>query len=300
MNKGIALTNVWCVVYSDELTLEGIKQFFVAVEREEWKFDTLCDLYDTLTITQAVIFCNTKRKVTFIAFCILSIFSPSNGSEWKTGMQVKVMFHWACVSFWFRLTGWQRKWEKPISLLPQCTVICLRKREKPSWRNSVVETVAFSSLLTFGPEVWMYSRFHSSSIMICQTIVSCTSTESVGQVDSDVRVWPSILWRMMTSESSEILSSTIPPRSMKCPWMVSFSRLLILRYLLLFFFLNHIPTEKSFPQHFVFNIQHQLMNHIPHSIITKRFSNLTISPMKSSWQVNAIRCRKQLCSHLYC
>lgn len=49
--------------YSDELTLEGIKQFFVAVEREEWKFDTLCDLYDTLTITQAVIFCNTKRKV---------------------------------------------------------------------------------------------------------------------------------------------------------------------------------------------------------------------------------------------
>ena len=50
------------LVKRDELTLEGIKQFFVAVEREEWKFDTLCDLYDTLTITQAVIFCNTKRK----------------------------------------------------------------------------------------------------------------------------------------------------------------------------------------------------------------------------------------------
>lgn len=50
------------LVKRDELTLEGIKQFFVAVEKEEWKFDTLCDLYDTLTITQAVIFCNTKRK----------------------------------------------------------------------------------------------------------------------------------------------------------------------------------------------------------------------------------------------
>ena len=48
------------------MTLEGIKQFFVAVEREEWKFDTLCDLYDTLTITQAVIFCNTKRKVDWL------------------------------------------------------------------------------------------------------------------------------------------------------------------------------------------------------------------------------------------
>jgi len=54
------------LVKRDELTLEGIKQFFVAVEKEEWKFDTLCDLYDTLTITQAVIFCNTKKKVDWL------------------------------------------------------------------------------------------------------------------------------------------------------------------------------------------------------------------------------------------
>eukprot|EP00889_Picochlorum_renovo_P006160 jgi/Picre1/33190/NNA_008515.t1 len=54
------------LVKRDELTLEGIKQFFIAVEREEWKFDTLCDLYDTLTITQAVIFCNTRKKVDWL------------------------------------------------------------------------------------------------------------------------------------------------------------------------------------------------------------------------------------------
>jgi len=54
------------LVKRDELTLEGIKQFFVAVEKEEWKFETLCDLYDTLTITQAVIFCNTRRKVEWL------------------------------------------------------------------------------------------------------------------------------------------------------------------------------------------------------------------------------------------
>ncbi|GAB2288837.1 hypothetical protein Dimus_023148 [Dionaea muscipula] len=54
------------LVKRDELTLEGIKQFFVAVEKDEWKFDTLCDLYDTLTITQAVIFCNTKRRVDWL------------------------------------------------------------------------------------------------------------------------------------------------------------------------------------------------------------------------------------------
>lgn len=44
----------------------GIKQFFVFVEREEWKLDTLCDLYETLSITQAVIFCNTRRKVDWL------------------------------------------------------------------------------------------------------------------------------------------------------------------------------------------------------------------------------------------
>lgn len=55
------------LVKRDELTLEGIKQFFVAVEKEQWKFDTLCDLYDTLTITQAVIFCNTRQKVDWLS-----------------------------------------------------------------------------------------------------------------------------------------------------------------------------------------------------------------------------------------
>ena len=54
------------LVKRDELTLEGLKQYFIQVEKEDWKFETLCDLYDTLTITQAVIFCNTKRKVDWL------------------------------------------------------------------------------------------------------------------------------------------------------------------------------------------------------------------------------------------
>ncbi|KAG8334260.1 Eukaryotic initiation factor 4A-II [Homalodisca vitripennis] len=54
------------LVKKEELTLEGIKQFYVFVEKEDWKLDTLCDLYDTLSITQAVIFCNTRRKVDWL------------------------------------------------------------------------------------------------------------------------------------------------------------------------------------------------------------------------------------------
>merc|ERR1712095_89677 len=45
---------------------KGILQFYVYVEKEDWKMDTLCDIYETLTITQSVIFCNTRRKVDFL------------------------------------------------------------------------------------------------------------------------------------------------------------------------------------------------------------------------------------------
>lgn len=54
---------VQILVKKEELTLEGIKQFYVNVKQEQWKLGTLCDLYDTLSITQSVIFCNTRRKV---------------------------------------------------------------------------------------------------------------------------------------------------------------------------------------------------------------------------------------------
>ncbi|KAJ2373936.1 translation initiation factor eIF4A [Coemansia sp. RSA 2607] len=54
------------LVKRDELTLEGIKQFYISVEREDYKFDTLADIYETVSITQAVIFCNTRRKVDFL------------------------------------------------------------------------------------------------------------------------------------------------------------------------------------------------------------------------------------------
>lgn len=54
------------LVKKDELTLEGIRQFYISVDREEFKLDTLCDLYETLTITQAIIYCNTRRKVDYL------------------------------------------------------------------------------------------------------------------------------------------------------------------------------------------------------------------------------------------
>lgn len=61
MNKPVRI-----LVKRDELTLEGIKQFYVNVDKEDWKLETLCDLYETLAITQSVIFVNTRRKVDWL------------------------------------------------------------------------------------------------------------------------------------------------------------------------------------------------------------------------------------------
>jgi translation initiation factor 4A len=66
LTKKFMNTPVTILVKKEELTLDGIKQFYVPVEKEEWKLDTLCDLYETLTITQAIIYCNTRRKVDWL------------------------------------------------------------------------------------------------------------------------------------------------------------------------------------------------------------------------------------------
>ena len=52
------------LVKRGQLTLEGIKQFFIIMEKSDWKLDTLCDLYTTETfIHPTVVFCNTRKKV---------------------------------------------------------------------------------------------------------------------------------------------------------------------------------------------------------------------------------------------
>ena len=55
------------LVKRDELTLEGIRQFYVAADMEDWKLDILCDLYETIQVSQAVIFVSHKKKADWLA-----------------------------------------------------------------------------------------------------------------------------------------------------------------------------------------------------------------------------------------
>ena len=54
------------LIDKENLTLEGIKQYYLGVEQESWKLATLYDLYEKLSISQSIIFVNSKRKADFL------------------------------------------------------------------------------------------------------------------------------------------------------------------------------------------------------------------------------------------
>lgn len=51
------------LVKEDEVTLKGIKQYYVPLEQEDWKLEVLMNLYMNLEINQAIIYCNTTKRV---------------------------------------------------------------------------------------------------------------------------------------------------------------------------------------------------------------------------------------------
>ena len=65
--KTILQNPVRILVPPEEVTLDGISQFFVSLEREDWKYDVLCDLYKQLTINQALIYVNKRQKAEWLA-----------------------------------------------------------------------------------------------------------------------------------------------------------------------------------------------------------------------------------------
>ena len=51
------------LVKKEQLTLEGITQFYINIRVNEWKFDVLKDLYDTINVSQCIIYINSKNKL---------------------------------------------------------------------------------------------------------------------------------------------------------------------------------------------------------------------------------------------
>ena len=50
-------------VKKEALTLDGIKQFYIGIKFNDWKYDILKDLYETINISQCIIYINSKAKL---------------------------------------------------------------------------------------------------------------------------------------------------------------------------------------------------------------------------------------------
>jgi len=55
------------LVKKEEVTLEGIEQYYIPVGHERFKLETLMDLYETISVNQSIIFLNTRSKVEEVA-----------------------------------------------------------------------------------------------------------------------------------------------------------------------------------------------------------------------------------------
>lgn len=51
------------LVKSEELSLKGIAQYYVNLDSDQQKYETIKDLFSSLTINQAMIYCNSVRRV---------------------------------------------------------------------------------------------------------------------------------------------------------------------------------------------------------------------------------------------
>jgi translation initiation factor 4A len=51
------------LVKADALTLEGIEQYYIAVDNDTVKYDTLKDVYSCISVSQTIIYCNSIRRV---------------------------------------------------------------------------------------------------------------------------------------------------------------------------------------------------------------------------------------------
>lgn len=54
------------LVKKERLTLEGINQYYIPIEEEEWKLEALMQLYMKMEINQCIIYVNSKKRADWL------------------------------------------------------------------------------------------------------------------------------------------------------------------------------------------------------------------------------------------
>ncbi|KAI7876434.1 P-loop containing nucleoside triphosphate hydrolase protein [Lichtheimia hyalospora FSU 10163] len=72
----------------EELSVEGIKQFYMDCDSQDHKYEVLCNLYDLLTVSQSIIFCHTRetadeiaKRMTSMGHAVISLHGKMTAEE---------------------------------------------------------------------------------------------------------------------------------------------------------------------------------------------------------------------------
>jgi translation initiation factor 4A len=83
------------LVKSEMLTLEGIKQYYIAIDDDHFKYLTIKDLFQTVSLSQTIIYCNSVKRVQDLhdamnqdGFPVICIHSGMNDSERREAFNV--------------------------------------------------------------------------------------------------------------------------------------------------------------------------------------------------------------------
>jgi superfamily II DNA/RNA helicase len=90
----LTVNPVKILLNEDNITLDGIKQYYINVQRDNWKYDTLVDLYSCISIGQSIIYINNKNKADWLVeqltennFSPATIHSSMNQQERQNIME---------------------------------------------------------------------------------------------------------------------------------------------------------------------------------------------------------------------
>jgi translation initiation factor 4A len=87
MNKPVQI-----LMKNEELSLQCIQQFFVAVQNDKVKYDVLRDLFSVISVSQCIIYCNSVRRVEDLYNCMIkdgySVCCIHSGMEKSHRLQV--------------------------------------------------------------------------------------------------------------------------------------------------------------------------------------------------------------------
>ncbi|EUB57319.1 ATP-dependent RNA helicase eIF4A [Echinococcus granulosus] len=95
------------MLFRDELSLSGITQYYIDTASEEWKFETLTDIFASICVPQTVIFVNTRHKADWLSgrLCVDGFTATAAHGDLDQATRDRVMNAFRADSPFYRSSG---------------------------------------------------------------------------------------------------------------------------------------------------------------------------------------------------